>query len=93
MTDHIHETLQYERGRLRFRAWHRGTREMDLLLGSFADANIASWNAAQLAEFSQVLNEIDVDLYDWYIGRMMPSSTLDSNTIFKQFQAHKFASV
>ena len=34
------ESLEKRRKRLRFRAWHRGTREMDLLVGSFADAHL-----------------------------------------------------
>ncbi len=84
------EALKNERGRLRFRAWHRGTREMDLLLGSFADQHIAAWQTQQLAEFAEILNEQDVDLYDWYIGRSIPAYKIAENPILKLFLAHKF---
>ncbi|MGH6916010.1 MAG: succinate dehydrogenase assembly factor 2, partial [Geminicoccales bacterium] len=53
------------RKRLRYRAWHRGTKEMDLLLGRFADAQLAGMTPAQLDAFEALLCESDPDLYDW----------------------------
>ena len=41
--------------RLRFRAWHRGTREADLMIGGFFDAHGATWNAEQLDWFERLL--------------------------------------
>jgi antitoxin CptB len=58
--------------RLRFRAWHRGTREADLLIGGFFDAHSASWNAAELAWFEALLEEQDVDIMAWAIGAAAP---------------------
>lgn len=55
--------------KLLFRAWHRGTREADLLLGRFAEAHLATMNDAQVAAFADLLNEQDPDIYDWLIGR------------------------
>ena len=57
------------RKRLRYRAWHRGTKEMDLLLGRFADAQLAGMTRAQLDAFEALLSESDPDLYDWISGR------------------------
>ena len=54
--------------RLRFRAWHRGTREADLLIGGFFDAHAADWDAAALAWFEALLEEQDVDIMAWAIG-------------------------
>ena len=54
--------------RLRFRAWHRGTREADLMIGGFFDAHGATWNPAQLDWFEQLLEEQDVDIMGWAIG-------------------------
>ena len=51
--------------RLRMRSWHRGTREMDLILGRFADAGLAGLDAARLDSFEQFLSENDHDLYRW----------------------------
>lgn len=62
------------RKRLRFRAWHRGTREADLILGSFADAHLAGFDAAQLDCFEALLECPDAELYDWIAGRVaLPS--------------------
>ena len=54
--------------RLRFRAWHRGTREADLMIGGFFDAHHASWSAAELDWFETLLEEQDVDIMGWAIG-------------------------
>jgi antitoxin CptB len=54
--------------RLRFRAWHRGTREADLLIGGFFDAHGADWNDAELTWFEALLEEQDVDIMAWAIG-------------------------
>lgn len=58
--------------RLRFRSWHRGTREMDLLLGSFADAHLAAFDAARLDSYEALLAEGDPDLYNWITGAAAP---------------------
>jgi antitoxin CptB len=59
---------QDRRQRLRFRSWHRGTREMDLLMGSFADAHIATFTPEQLDQYENLLQISDPDLYSWIIG-------------------------
>ncbi len=55
--------------RLHFRAWHRGTREADMLIGGFCDAHSGAWNADQIAWFEALLDEDDVDIMAWAIGR------------------------
>jgi antitoxin CptB len=55
--------LDDRRKRLLFRCWHRGTREMDLLLGRFADAEIATLADTDLAELERLLEIPDPDLY------------------------------
>ncbi|KQT32748.1 hypothetical protein ASG29_13650 [Sphingomonas sp. Leaf412] len=54
--------------RLRFRAWHRGTREADLMIGGFFDRHGESWDAGQLDWFEALLEEQDVDIMGWAIG-------------------------
>ena len=54
--------------RLRMRSWHRGTREMDLILGRFADAALTSLGQVQLDSFDLFLSENDHDLYGWIAG-------------------------
>ena len=58
--------------RLRFRAWHRGTKEADLLVGSFFDAQHASWSAEERALFEAMLEEQDVDIMAWAHGTANP---------------------
>jgi antitoxin CptB len=55
--------LDDRRKRLLFRCWHRGTREMDLILGRFADATIADLTDAELAQLEQLIEVPDPDLY------------------------------
>jgi len=54
--------------RLRFRSWHRGTREMDLLMGSFADAHLATFTPLQLDQYEELMQQNDPDLYNWITG-------------------------
>lgn len=56
------------RKRARLRAWRRGFREMDLILGSFADGNIANLDEADLLQFEALLEVADPDLYAWITG-------------------------
>ena len=51
--------------RLQFRAWHRGTREADYLIGGFFDACHAKWNEPELAWFDALLDEEDHDIMAW----------------------------
>ncbi len=55
--------LDERRKRLLFRCWHRGTREMDLILGRFADITIASLSDDELAELERLIEVPDSDLY------------------------------
>ena len=55
--------------RLKFRAWHRGMKEVDLILGPFADAHAAELDETALEEFEMLLSVSDQDLYDWLCGR------------------------
>ena len=51
--------------RLRFRAWHRGTKEADLLVGGFFDARSAAWDMEDIAWFEALIEEQDVDIMAW----------------------------
>jgi antitoxin CptB len=54
--------------RLRFRAWHRGTREADLLIGGFFDRYSAGWSDEEIGWYEALLEEQDVDILAWAIG-------------------------
>lgn len=54
--------------RARFRAWHRGTREADYMIGGFFDRYHADWGEAELDWFEALLEEDDVDVMAWALG-------------------------
>jgi len=70
------ETDETRRRRMRLRAWRRGTREMDLILGGFADARLAGMDGATLDAFEALLDEADPDLYAWIAGQAAPPDRL-----------------
>lgn len=55
--------------RIRIRAWRRGTKEMDLILGGFVDRNLNTLNAQDLDALEAMMNENDQDLYLWITGQ------------------------
>lgn len=57
--------LDPRRRRLLFRAWHRGMREMDLLMGAFADAYLSDMTEPELDQFEQLITYPDADLFKW----------------------------
>ena len=70
---------EIRRKRLLFRSWHRGTREADLILGSFADAHLGSFGGAQLDAYEALLECPDAELFDWIIGRAVPPPEHDTD--------------
>lgn len=62
------EGLDARRRKLLFRSWHRGIREMDLVLGGFADAYIDALTDAELDQYERLLELQDADLLAWVTG-------------------------
>ena len=60
--------LDVRRRKMLFRAWHRGTREMDLVMGRFADAALAGMSEVELDEFERLIEVPDPDLFGWVMG-------------------------
>lgn len=69
MSDGFNDDMSVRRRRLRFRCWHRGSREADLLLGRFADAEIDHLDAAGLDQLEALLEQPDPDIWNWVVGR------------------------
>ena len=70
--------LDPRRRRALFRAWHRGMREVDLLLGPFADAHIAGLGDHDLADFEALMEVPDDELLTWIVGRAPVASNYRS---------------
>ena len=67
--------------RLRFRAWRRGFREADLILGPFADRHASSLSEAQVTALEALLEQPDPELYDWIVERADPPAALDTDVL------------
>ena len=83
------EELANLRKRLIFRSWHRGTREMDLILGHFADRHVKDFSPAELDGYEQILTCSDPDIYDWLCGRQPIPESSDS-AVLRHLIDHSF---
>jgi antitoxin CptB len=75
------ETLDIRRKRLLFRSWHRGTKEADLLLGSFAERHLAGFTPEQVDRYEALLGADDGDLLAWIAGRAVPPAERESDVL------------
>jgi antitoxin CptB len=68
------EGLDERRRRLLFRCWHRGIKEMDLVMGRFADAHLAGFSDPEVAAFEALLAAPDQQMFAWVTGaeQVMP---------------------
>jgi antitoxin CptB len=79
------EGLDPRRRRLLFRCWHRGIREMDLVLGGFADAHLASLTEAELDEIEGWLEVPDQQIFAWVNGMEVTPQEFDT-TLFRRLR-------
>ena len=81
--------LDPRRRRTLFRAWHRGIREMDLIMGRFADAEIGVMSDADLDLFEALIEVPDRDLFRWLVGEEPAPANYDT-ALFRRLKAfHK----
>jgi antitoxin CptB len=76
--------------RLRFRAWRRGFREADLILGPFADSHAHLLTDPQVAALEALLDQPDHDVYGWIVGSEPAPAPFETDLIvlIRSFQAH-----
>lgn len=85
------ETPENKRKRLRFRSWHRGTRELDLIMGTFADRTLDTLSGAELDLYDQILTHPDPDLYNWITGEEdVPANAM--NSVMERLLRHRVVS-
>lgn len=82
------EGLDLRRRKLLFRAWHRGLREVDLILGRFADTNIEQLTDVELSEFEGLMDVPDGELLVWLTGEADVPASHDG-PLFKQLRAFR----
>ena len=75
--------------RLRFRAWRRGFREADLILGPFADSHVRSLTESQVGAFEALLDQPDHDVYGWIVGPEPAPAPFETDllALIRAFQA------
>jgi antitoxin CptB len=72
------EGLDIRRRKLLFRAWHRGMREMDLVMGRFADAVLERLTQDELDVFEQLMEVPDRELLAWVTDEVHAPATYDT---------------
>jgi len=77
----IPESLEIRRKRLKYRSQHRGTKELDLLLGRFAAARLDALDAAQVDRFEALLEAPSPLVYAWVTGQDAPPPEFDSDVL------------
>ena len=88
MTERSSEGLDLRRRKLLFRAWRRGVRETDLILGRFADAHIDTFDEAALDDFERLIEVPNAELYAWVVGAETAPAEHDTAVLAKLKMFH-----
>jgi antitoxin CptB len=91
MTERSSAGLDERRRRLLFRAWRRGVREMDLIVGRFADACIDKFDAAELDQLEHLIEVPNAALYAWIVGNEVIPPDQDSAVLRRLIAFHNRA--
>jgi antitoxin CptB len=78
--------LDPRRRKLLFRAWHRGMRETDLIMGRFADQALDQLTEPELSEFERLIDVLDRDLLAWVTGEELVPPDYDT-PLFRRMRA------
>lgn len=77
----MNDTADVRRKRLLFQCKHRGSKEADILLGSFAEAHVAALSEDQLKRFEALLDNSDSNIYAWITGRRAVPAAFDTDVM------------
>jgi antitoxin CptB len=91
MTERSSEGLDVRRRKLLFRAWRRGVREMDLIVGRFADAYIDKLDAPSLDDFESLIEVPNAELYAWIVGDTAVPANHDTAVLRQLMKFHNRA--
>jgi antitoxin CptB len=84
-----HEDIEVRKRRMLFRAWHRGMREMDLILGRFADDNISRLSEHEIGLLEALMEMPDPDIYGWITGAIPVPAEFDTPLLKKICDFHR----
>jgi len=88
MTERSSDGLDVRRRKLLFRAWRRGVRETDLIVGRFADAYIDRFDDAGLDAFERLIEMPNDELYAWVVGRADIPRNFDTAVLRELIRFH-----
>jgi antitoxin CptB len=88
MTERSSEGLDERRRKLLFRAWRRGVREMDLIVGRFADVHIDKFDDTGLDDFERLMEAPNAALYAWVTGTESVPANYDTAVLAKLKEFH-----
>jgi antitoxin CptB len=88
MTERSSGGLDERRRKLLFRAWRRGVREMDLIVGRFADVHIDTFDAAGLDDFERLIEAPNSELYAWVTGSERAPAPYDTAVLASLIAFH-----
>jgi antitoxin CptB len=88
MTERSSDGLDERRRKLLFRAWRRGVRETDLIVGRFADAYIDKFDDAGLDDFERLIEAPNAELYAWVVGTETAPAQYDTAVLAKLRSFH-----
>ncbi len=75
------DDIETQRKKLRIRAWRRGFKEADLILGRFADSHLDTLGPQDLKDLEALMDEQDADIYAWIIGRQPTPPQFDTSVM------------
>jgi antitoxin CptB len=79
--------FEIRRKRALYRAHHRGTKELDLILGRYAKERVSEMDEARLTVFEQLLSSPDPDIEQWIRGRQAPDDVASAVAEVRAFYA------
>jgi antitoxin CptB len=89
VTERTSDGLDLRRRKLLFRCWHRGMREMDLIMGRFADSALAELSDDELADLERLIELPDRDLLAWVTGEADAPADVDTVLFRRMCDFHK----
>jgi antitoxin CptB len=88
-TSRSSDGLDVRRRKLLYRSWHRGTREMDLIMGPFADAWLGRLTPAELDDYERLIEVPDPDLYAWVSGKRAAPANYETTLLARLRAFHQ----
>lgn len=83
------QDIEIYKKKLMFRAWHRGMKELDLLMGTFAQDELANLEGDELTQFERLIDSEDNDLLNYFNGKQAVPSAL-AGSVFERIKAQVF---